>query len=196
MDNKKIVIIIVVFLFMTLFSDERCQAGIGNISLNIPSVINPGTKVSVPLDLNMTSGQLNGWMVDIVMDPNYITVQSGADILAGNVPNALMASNHSCVYGSPPCAPPVGMQVTRVTGITSVSSITGSITLNNIVFTGVATSSCGTIVNVIVRDMIDDSVGGGAKFSPLPTNLSLNIQKSGGVCDAVAPAAPTGMSVL
>jgi hypothetical protein len=195
MRNRKIFIILLFFL-VTVFLNDSCQASnTGVISLNIPSIINPGSKVSVPLNLNITSGALGGWLIDIVMDPNYITVQSGGDLMPGNVANALLASNNFCVAGSPPCDPPIGMQVARVAGATLRTDVVGNVTLNNIAFTGVATSGCGTVVKVIVRSMVDSNSAPAVEFFPATEGLSFIVQATGD-CDVTAPAAPAGLNVL
>ena len=191
--------------FAAMFvSRDFCQAATsGTISMTIPNAINAGDKLTVPLWANIYGGMIGSWLVDILMDPNYIMVAGDSDIVLassgdiGYIPNAFILRNYNCANGSgnPTCNVPSGMQVARVGGLTTNTSVTGDVILAKISFTGVASSRCGTVMKIIPRDFTDSTLGAPAPFSPMPSEVDIAVQGAE-ICDLVAPSAPSSLDVL
>jgi len=164
--------------------------------MNLPATIGTGEKVTTPLNISVTAGTLGGWTIDVTMDPNYVTIASDSDMTPGNVPSSFTSVSHLCTAGSPPCDPPPGMQVARITGITFSSSVFGSFILANLSFTGVAQSQCGTTIKVVAKQMIDSTLGSPLAFSPMPADLNIKLDGLQSCDDTIAPSSPTELTVL
>lgn len=167
-----------IFLLVGIFfSQYFCSAAsTGTLSFPVSDWLYAGQKITVPLNLDVTGGNLGGWVVDIVVDPTYIRIDSNADITGGNVPGSINLSNYICgVSASPPCTSAPFMQVARVAGITANNAVSGNVTLANINLTGVSASGGSTVIKVVPVQLIDSSA---ADFSPIPNILNNNITSS------------------
>ena len=146
-------------------------AASATISLPLPYAIKAGQKITAPLNINVTNGDLGGVLLDIIYDPAAVNIPADGDIACVNS-NYLCTANTRYSLSS--------QNTARVTCATGKSGLTGNLTLANVTFTGVGIKQGLTSIKIVPVSLFSSvdaqssSMQPGA-FSPVPAAITKRI---------------------
>jgi hypothetical protein len=143
-------------------------ASTATISFPLPTSIKIGEKVTAPLKVNVSNGDLGGLLVDIIYDPTALTILADSDIVGANGNYMCTANTHYAVSS---------LKTSRMSCVTGYTGFTGTLTLANVTITGVGYKQGQTLISIVPRAFISSINSQSAlpqptAFSSLPSTIN------------------------